>query len=183
MEFLSIRVPYSLFESRVLAFIGRNITCHVIAVIKNTLMVVDDSDVLNFSIFSAKACRWHDYVIHTQHVCTSTVKSHLMFSVITSTLSLVNSLTPRDAYMRHQSKPSLFQIMACCLFGAMPLYEPKLDYCQLGPWEHISMKYESKCNTFLWRKPIWKYTQNVGYFISASMYYSANTRRDRQFLT
>ena len=35
---------------------------------------------------------------------------------------------------------SLFQIMACRLIGAKPLSEPMLDYCQLDPCEHISMK-------------------------------------------
>ena len=42
---------------------------------------------------------------------------------------LVSSLRPRDAYMRHQTKPSLVQIMACRLFGAKPLSEPMLWYC------------------------------------------------------
>ena len=35
------------------------------------------------------------------------------------------------SYMRHQPRPSLLQIMACRLFGAKPLSEPMLPYCQL----------------------------------------------------
>ena len=30
--------------------------------------------------------------------------------------------------------------MACCLFGAKPLSEPMLPYCQLDPKKHISVK-------------------------------------------
>ena len=40
-----------------------------------------------------------------------------------------NPLRPRDAYMRHQTCPSLVQIMACRLVGAKPLSEPMLEYC------------------------------------------------------
>ena len=47
--------------------------------------------------------------------------------------SLINSVRPSDAYMRLQHRPSLVQIMACRLFGAKPLSEPMLAYCQLHP--------------------------------------------------
>ena len=57
--------------------------------------------------------------------------------------------------MCHQSGPSLVEILACCLFGVTPLSKPVLDYCQLGPWENISVKSRSKCN-FNWRKCFWK---------------------------
>ena len=53
----------------------------------------------------------------------------------------INSLMPSDAYMRRQPKTSLVQIMACRLFGAKPLSEPKLEHCQLNPWEQISAKF------------------------------------------
>ena len=39
--------------------------------------------------------------------------------------------------------------MACDLFGAKSLSEPMLDYCQLGPWEHIAVKFESKYNNLI----------------------------------
>ena len=35
-----------------------------------------------------------------------------------------------DAYVRRQSVTLLVQIMACRLFGAKPLSEPMLEYCQ-----------------------------------------------------
>ena len=41
------------------------------------------------------------------------------------------SVRPSDAYMRHQPRQSLGQMMVCRLFGAMPLSEPMLCYCQL----------------------------------------------------
>ena len=41
------------------------------------------------------------------------------------------SLRPRNTYMRHQSRPSLVQIMTCRLFGTKPLSEPMLDFCRL----------------------------------------------------
>ena len=36
-----------------------------------------------------------------------------------------------------------FRKTACRLFGVKPLSEPRVMYCQLGPKEHISMKYYS----------------------------------------
>ena len=36
------------------------------------------------------------------------------------------------------TKPSVIQIMACCLLGAMPLSVPMVAYCSLDPWEQIS---------------------------------------------
>ena len=51
------------------------------------------------------------------------------------------SLRPRDAYMRQQTKPPLVQIMAYHMFGAKPLCEPMLIYCQLDPWESTSVKF------------------------------------------
>ena len=53
---------------------------------------------------------------------------------IAPTCFIPTSLRPRDAYMRHQNRPSLILTMACRLFGAKPISEPMQDYCQ---WEHI----------------------------------------------
>ena len=39
------------------------------------------------------------------------------------------------------NKPSLVQVMACCLTGTEPLSEPMLEYRQLDPWEQTSVKY------------------------------------------
>ena len=38
---------------------------------------------------------------------------------------------------------ALIRVMACRLFGAKPLPEPMLAYCQLDPWEQTSVKFES----------------------------------------
>ena len=48
--------------------------------------------------------------------------------------------------------PPLLQIMACRLFGAKPLSEPMLSYCQLDPKEYISVKFYLKFKTFHSRK-------------------------------
>ena len=60
-------------------------------------------------------------------------KIHVKMSDILSRPQCVNSLGLSGAYMRHQRRPSLVQIMACRLFGTKPLSEPMLYYCQLNP--------------------------------------------------
>ena len=52
----------------------------------------------------------------------------------------IHSLRPSDAYTRHQPRPSFVQRMAWRLFGAKPLSEPMMPYCQLNPKEHIEVK-------------------------------------------
>ena len=47
-------------------------------------------------------------------------------------------------------------VMACRLFGAKPLTEPMLVYCQLVSWEQISVKFEFEFYHFHTRKCIWK---------------------------
>ena len=59
--------------------------------------------------------------------------------------------------MHPVTRPSLVQIMACHLFDAKPLSEPMLAYHQLGPKEHISMKFNLKIKGFHSRICIWKY--------------------------
>ena len=46
--------------------------------------------------------------------------------------------------MRQWTGPALVQIMACRLFGAKPLPEIMLVYCQLHSWKQISVKFESE---------------------------------------
>ena len=41
------------------------------------------------------------------------------------------------------------------LFSTKASSKPMLDYCQLNPWEHISMIFESKYHHFHWRQCIW----------------------------
>ena len=55
-----------------------------------------------------------------------------------------NSSPPGATCMRQWSGSSLVQVMACRLFGAKPLPEPMLAYCQLDSWKHISVKFESE---------------------------------------
>ena len=45
--------------------------------------------------------------------------------------NIFNSSPPSAAYMRQWTGSSLVQVMACRLFGAAPLSEPILAYCQL----------------------------------------------------
>ena len=60
-------------------------------------------------------------------------------------------------------RPSLVQIMACHLFSVKPLSEPILDYCELDPREHISVKLESKSAIFIKENAF----ENVGRKVSA----------------
>ena len=50
-------------------------------------------------------------------------------------ISSFNSSLPSAAYMRQWIRSALFQVMARRLFGAKPLPEPMLAYCQLDPQE------------------------------------------------
>ena len=43
----------------------------------------------------------------------------------------LNSSPPSTTYMRQWTGSALVQVMACRLFGAKPLPEPMLIYCQL----------------------------------------------------
>ena len=79
----------------------------------------------------------------------------------------------RVTYMHQYNIPTLLQIAACRLFGAKPLSEPMLPYCQLDHKEHISVKsfffkfrgFHSRKCTLKWR--LW----NGGNFVSASMHW------------
>ena len=55
-----------------------------------------------------------------------------------------NSMRLNNAYMRQYILPTLVLKMACRLFGAKPLSEPILPYCQLDHEEHISVKFYLK---------------------------------------
>ena len=80
--------------------------------------------------------------------------------------SVFTSLRPRDAYVRHYNITALLQIMACRLFGAKPLFEIVLPFCQLDPKEHISMKFYWTFKSFYSRKCSWKCRlQNGGHFV------------------
>ena len=53
----------------------------------------------------------------------------------------VNSSPPSAAYMHQWIGSALVQIMACRLFGAKPLSNPMLGYCQLDRQDQISVKF------------------------------------------
>ena len=56
----------------------------------------------------------------------------------------LNALRPRCAYVCQKTRPSLAQIMACCLIGAKPLSEPMLTYCQFDHREKIMWNRDQK---------------------------------------
>ena len=59
------------------------------------------------------------------------------------------------AFMCQWTGSSLVQVMACRLFGAKPLHEPMVPYCQLDSGKQISGKFELKFYHFHPRKCIW----------------------------
>ena len=64
----------------------------------------------------------------------------------------LNSSPPSAAYMRQWIGSALVQIMACRLFGAKPLSKPMLGNCQLNPYGHTSVKFQSKYIFFSFTK-------------------------------
>ena len=68
----------------------------------------------------------------------------------------LNSSPPSATYRCQRTGSSLVQIMAWRLFGAKPLPELMLAYCQPDSWEEISVKLESEFFHFHSRKCIWK---------------------------
>ena len=68
----------------------------------------------------------------------------------------ITSSPQSAAYMRQWTGSALVQIMTCRLFGAKPLPEPMLLYCQLDPYEQTSVKFQSRYKTFHSQKCIWK---------------------------
>ena len=59
---------------------------------------------------------------------------------------------PLYRYMRQRTGSSFVQVMACRLFGARPLTELMLAYCQLYFWDHISVTFKSDFYHFRSRK-------------------------------
>ena len=68
----------------------------------------------------------------------------------------VNSSPFSAAYVHQWTGSVLLQVMAWRLFGAKPLPEPMLAYCQLVYWEQIAVKIESEFYHFHPRQRIWK---------------------------
>ena len=63
---------------------------------------------------------------------------------------LVNSSPPSAAYMHKWTGSQSLQVMPASLFGAKPLPEPMLNYCQLDPSEETPVKFDSKYKTFIY---------------------------------
>ena len=55
---------------------------------------------------------------------------------------IIKSNPPSAAYMRQWTGSALVRVMTCRLFGAKPLPEQMLAYCQLNSWEELSVKLE-----------------------------------------
>ena len=64
-----------------------------------------------------------------------------MYAVVILVVLVKNSYPTSATYMRQWIRSALVQIMACCLFGAKPLSKLILGYCQLDPWDQISLKF------------------------------------------
>ena len=85
---------------------------------------------------------------------------------------IVNSSPPSAAYMHQWAGSSLVQVKACRLFGAKPLPEPMLTYCQIDSWEQILVKFKWEFYHFHSRKCIWNVVcQNGGHFVQGEMSY------------
>ena len=80
-----------------------------------------------------------------------------MYIRVSISMHFVNASPPSAAYMRQWTGLALVQIMARRLFGTKPLSKPMLGYCQLDPYEYISVKFESRYKIIHSRKCIWKY--------------------------
>ena len=60
--------------------------------------------------------------------------------------------------------------MACRLFGAKPLPEPMLAYCQLDSWEQISMDLNRNSTIFIRGNSFENVVcQNGGHFVQGEM--------------
>ena len=64
---------------------------------------------------------------------------------------------PNAASMHQWIRSALVQIIACRLFGAKPLFNPMLGYCQLDIQEQTSVKFQSKYKPFHSWKCTWKW--------------------------
>ena len=82
----------------------------------------------------------------------------------------LNLMRPRDAYMHHQARQSLFQMMACHLFGVKPLSKQ----CWIivnGPFGIYFSVIWIKIQQFSLKKIHLKiHPENVGHLVSASMW-------------
>ena len=64
----------------------------------------------------------------------------------------VSKRGPGNVYIRPWTGSCLAQAMACRMFGAKPLHELMMTYCQFTPEGHIRMGNCLKCKQFQWRQ-------------------------------
>ena len=69
------------------------------------------------------------------------ISAHVDTQICCYISGVFNLIPPTAAYMRQWIGSALVQIMACRLFGAKPLSETMLGYCQLDPKEQTSVKF------------------------------------------
>ena len=102
---------------------------------------------------------------------TSYLQSFKWFDFWAKILSklLFNSLRASDTYMRHRSKPSLFQIMVCWLTGSKPLSD-WMECWDIVNWA-LQWNPNRNPNSFFHENAfgnvVWKKTG--GHFMAASM--------------
>ena len=99
-------------------------------------------------------CQFHNNGIEINGVTINQSPIELGLIYQSFDAKIFNQLRPCDAYMRQYNIPTLLQMMACRLFGAKPLSESLLPYCQRDRKEHISVKICLEFKSF----HSWKYT-------------------------
>ena len=113
---------------------------------------------------------------HTQHrkyghwvpVSHSSLCRH-MHCIIFSSAS-VNSSPPSATYMRRWIGSALVQVMAWRLFGAKPLPELMLPYCQLDPWEQLQWNSNRNMKKNHSSKCVWMCRlRNGGHFVQGEI--------------
>ena len=87
-----------------------------------------------------------------QHVAKRSQKCWKWYRVTRSTNTLpmyLNSLRSRGSYMRHQTKPSLFQIMACHLTSTKPSAEPCWNSVDWTPGNNFQLNFNQNTTFFI----------------------------------
>ena len=127
-----------------------------------------------FSQASRTGNRWRHYTFNKNYIIidSNTCVIYVRVYLTIHKMQFINTFTHRSrvTHLCRWTMPSLFQIMTWPLFGVKQLSKPMLVYCQLDPWEQISVKFQSQSTHFHWRKCIWKCRLgNGGHFVSALM--------------
>ena len=95
----------------------------------------------------------------------------------------VNSSAPSAAYMRQWTVSALVQAMACRLFGAKPLPEPMLTYCQLEPCEQTCYNSNRNTKLFIQENAFGTVICELAAILSRGRWVNARTCRTRRVIT